>query len=831
MSENTIIYQCDFNSSIPGGPVTQAIDDSRWAGGQADLRIIDSGDPARGNQLEARVSGFCQIAFGHFDVRPGAAYRVSITLSARGTQTVDVELRKGPEPYTVHGSIRQQVFESPRRLSFLVREAKPANPVRVQIIMRGFTTLTIDDVLVEEVTGDLPPANSEDPLAMLLPDPEWPHGNLLANSSFEVGIDGWYPYRGAWGAWAPEPSNDAYDGRYVLRMKKNFGTATPFIHLPLRGESIIIARVKAVGGPAEGAIGFGNYIDFFGGDQFPSREFSVAPEEGWKRVETSFRPRCPNGQLEPWLQFYGTIDCTKGELLVDAVAVRHLGESMDAADAPFAPRAALEFAIRTDMPFGVATQGERVAATLFSSQPDAHCRMRMLDEEGRETGAWDVKTVDGRAKIDLGTPDCGAWRLTTAAGASAAHEGAQAPGRIDGESFLLVVPPMPDVPLAKWPFGGHIREDADLRSACWKLGWRWTRQHDGATYGKWAQVQPRSADDWNFDPQQWQFLRSAGHAVLTNIDDIPGWAPKKEARRGGSFDLFTDATSPAFREFCRRLAVDAKGLADEYEICNEVTLSGIPAADYLAILRTAHDGLKSGDPDAHIVGLGGAVPQESPWMYRCIELGVGKWCDAISFHGYGFTNNAQNRGPEPLIECVKRIRAALSAAGTPHVRVYDTESGFIIRSSLTKHNMPLGDAQPDEAGGALTKAVAAVVASGLDRWFYYGCFDQTAPGQGAAFCAAEVGRLMKPSYQPMAVAISLLTGLIYKGRKHAEDGVVHLMFSGRGKMVHMLWSPDGRARVTIPEGTETVLNMWGRSLTKANEMTVAASPVYCLVGM
>jgi hypothetical protein len=142
--------------------------------------------------------------------------------------------------------------------------------------------------------------------------------------------------------------------------------------------------------------------------------------------------------------------------------------------------------------------------------------------------------------------------------------------------------------------------------------------------------------------------------------------------------------------------------------------------------------------------------------------------------------------------------------------------------------MPLGDAQPDEAGRALTKAVAAVVASGLDRWFYYGCFDQTAPGQGAAFCAAEVGRLMKPSYQPMAVAISLLTGLIYEGRKHAEDGVVHLMFSGRGKMVHMLWSPDRRARVTMPEGTETVLNMWGRSLPSTSDLIIGSSPVYFL---
>ncbi|MEX2606811.1 MAG: hypothetical protein WD708_05650 [Kiritimatiellia bacterium] len=829
-SDTTVVFREDFESyTADQAPPETIEEESGWAGGVTTLRVVDSGDAKQGKVLECEVNAFGQVGIRGFEVTPGAAYRVSATVSSRGLQTVTMSLRQKPGPYRTHGKITAQVFESPRRLSFIVEEAQPNNPVRVQFVLRGNTVLTVDDILVERFDGELP-KEGKGLEGGMLPDPEWPRGNLAANSSFEVGRDGWFGR----GVSEVVPVDDAFDGASVLRIENQGVVWTPFIRLPLRRPTQLVCRVRAIDKGARVKLEFGDYKNFVGGSDGTSEFFNLAPGKEWQRIVLTWTPKTPEGQLQPWKEFYAGIGVVNGRVEVDGVEVMHVNESAEAST-DYVPRAPLEFSVDVNMPLHVATVGEVIPVTVLATQPDAACILRCFDEEGRETRTWDLQLVEGKASIEITDMPPGAWRLTTASSPDAAHGSITPPARIEGESMVLVVPVMPEVPQDQWAFGSHIRNKPETLEACWKLGWRWNRMHDSSTYAKWDRLQSKSKDEFALEREKLERLRGPGYHLQGNFDNIPGWLAKElgltegKSVRGG-YKKLRDQDIELLEAALRKLGEASHGLIEEVEITNEVSLGGITPGRYLEILRAAYRGLKAGNPDITVVGLGGP-PAKSKWIFDAIRLGAGKYADKISFHGYGLVTNGQNQGPEPLIKAVREMEEALAEAGTPDVKIQDTESGLIMRSALTKHYAPLGNMTAEDASRALPKSVAAVVASGLDRWYYYAAFEMNHPGEGMAYGTSDVGHVMRMAHQPMAVAISTLAGRDYVGRLPEAEGIVHLAFTGRGGKVHMLWATqDVDVRVPVPEGATSILNMWGRPVEIPTDgLALTGDPVYVLI--
>lgn len=813
-----VIFQDDFEKSTIAKPPSSFHSSSGWAGGKANLIIKDTGTDS-GKILQADIEGYGQLESSPFRIEEGKNYKVSATVSSRGTQKISMGLRQKPEPYKMHGSLSTQVFESPRKLELIIRGAKKRNPVHVQFVVRGYTTLFIDDVKVEKLPDNLPPQSSN-PADMLLKDPEWPSGNQLANSGFEVDLDGWWLR----GKGKVEIREDVFEGRKCLNLQQGLLTS-PFTPLPLRRDSLLVIRAKALGPDSKVNLGFGNYVNFAGGSDGNNQSFKIKPEDGWKRLSLSWRPKIPQGQLEPWKPFYAKV--SGKNILIDGIELRHIGKDMEPEQAPYKSRSELEFAISTDMPYNVATKGEQVKISVTSSQAAPSCLLRQLDEANNEVKTWKLKLKDHLAEVTV-QPENGVWRFTTSPTVSASHKNINPPKIIAGETVLCVVPKMPEVPLKDWHFGSHIRSDREMLKACWKLGWKWTRMHDASPYAKWPAIE-KNQGEFALNPEV-DSMRGEGHALLGNFDWIPKWAPSQDGKdhkkNRKHLVNMNEETKPFLQEACRNLALMSKGRIEEMEITNEPNLSGMTPEQYLEVLKTAHAGLKAGNPDAYIVGLGGVCPAGTKWMYKCIELGAGKYCDAISFHAYGFVPNSQNKGPEPLIKEVARINKALEKAGTPGKKIYDTESGFIIRSYLTKHNLPLGNAKPEIIAKNIPKAVAAVIASKLDRWFYYAAFNQTHPGEGGAYGVAEPSKIMKMSHQPMAVAISFLEGSKFTGREKAPAGIVKLNFKSKTNKIQMLWSFQGEKEITIPAEIEKIINQWGREIPISPTLKLNDSPIY-----
>ena len=810
-----------------------ARDDSGWQGGKVELSVVESGE---GRALEAQTNGYAQIGLGQFDLEKGATYRVRLKVSSKGTQTMEIGVRKIGEPYIMHAKGSFQSFETPRvfeKFFTVARAGRDGSPARVQIEMRGTTTLTIDDVSVDKITGGLPAQSpNAKPEDALLPGAPQTPNNLLLNSSFELGDDGWFDR----GTVQFVKLAGAFDGANGVRIENGGQLFSGFVALSLRNQYQLVVRARATGkGNAKMRLGFGDYVNFRGNTDGTGQEFVVKNGE-WQRFSVPFRPKIIEGQIAPAKPFYVEISATSGALEIDAAEVRAiggdaLGGALADADAPYAPAAPTEFALKTDAPLGVAVAGEAVKVSLMSSGSSQSALINVSDEDGKNV----VKLrLDKTGEIALNGLKPGFYHLTTEPLAG------NRSNRVEGETFLSVVPQMPDVAASDWHFGTHTRDRDDALAACLKLGWHWNRLHDSYKATKWDQVEPQQGQ-WQFDIKGATHMKNAGFSLLGSLDMLPAWLPKNEKKPGGAqvnqnapttTENLRDEDFDKWREYCRRTAAAYKGLIDSWEVTNEPNLKGMTPAHYERVWREAVAGVRAGNSDARIVGLGGATPPRSAWLREVIELGGARGADALAFHNYGGTVWGASDGPAKLRSIVDDLNADVTKTGAAKLPMIDSESGGIFRTSYTKFPNPFGDAAPRDGAAMMPKAVAGVLASGLKRWYYYAAFDMDHPGEMAAFTFTDANHTVKMPFQTMAVAIAMLEGRAFTN-DNSSATLVDLSFGGRGaddnSRVRMVWSRKGVTAMRTPARAR-VVSLWGREMAASATVVVGSDPVYLVSG-
>jgi hypothetical protein len=253
----------------------------------------------------------------------------------------------------------------------------------------------------------------------------------------------------------------------------------------------------------------------------------------------------------------------------------------------------------------------------------------------------------------------------------------------------------------------------------------------------------------------------------------------------------------------------------------------------MKLLRSAYEGVRAGDPDAVVVGLGGLGPIRNRWARDVIALGAGKYCDVISVHGYGNTTWNALGGPGRLTAVLDWLRENLAAAGTPNVPIWDTECGTSVKSNFTKFHIPTGLAEPADAARMFAKSIACARAAGLAKVFYYLGSPPTHAGDGGARFLWDVNNTARMNAQALAVAVSLTEGrrFVFWNKKVLESrGIVDLFFAGRGARVRMLWKLEGPTSMKVPGGVRRVVNMWGRTITPENgAIRLDHDPVYWVI--
>lgn len=801
------LFTQNFDSAKGEKPPWPIRDNSGWAGSRVPMRVVDSGDARHGRVLECEVSGFCQIILGSMrGIKKGTIYRVSADISSKGMLRPTVLLRKGRSGYTVYLSSEEVVNESMREVSFIGRSLHDgSDTVLLMLIMNGVTTLHIDNLKVEEVIGDLPPGAPPRP------------GNLVLNYGFELLWDGWFVRREA-----EFPAiDDAAEGQRVAELRSNAIISSSWLKLSRESDYFVQARVRSRGPRAKVRLSMSNYIFPRGGSAGKAQVSEVRGEEGWKTIGFRWRPPS-SGKITKWAEYFVQVHSVGADSVaqVDAVEVK--------ADLPHAGPEPLELAVFTDAPQNVITEGEAVQLTVMATADAPTAKLEIRDESDGILRSVPLTFAGREAKVRLTGQPCGYWRLTTV------RTGKQTQNRIEAETFLAVVPAMPAVPISDWMYGCHVTRSEPIRKACWKLGLRWDRFHDTCKTTKWRMVQPEKGQ-WIFSDEIIAQHQAEGHALIGSLATLPGWVPRVD-REGqpivgkhtrGNRGMVAE-TFPLWAEYARRCAEHWKGTIDVWEVTNEPNLSGMSPADYLKILKSAYQGVKAGNRDAVVIGLGGATPAGNPWILEAIKLGAPRYADALSFHGYGSTTWSCTVGPHKLISLVGRIREALREAGASNLPLWDSECGVSVRTSFTKFLVPHGG-DPTEAARMFPKSAAAIRAAGIQRVLYYSAHATTHAGDSGLRWLCDFNGVVKKPAVPLAVAISLLEGTQYVGMDSDSErrGIVALEFRGSDGSTHMMWAIRGKIDTTLPKGARRVVNMWGRELRlTGSAVRLTDEPIY-----
>lgn len=812
----TPVYAPSFAEQKVGSPAAGVLDNSGWAGGTVDIRIADSGDAKRPRVLECRGNNYCQIAFGNFEVKQGKLYRISLDAAMPGgAAALEVQLRMLPKPWTSIVASKERILDDFSTISFYGRSAIDAKNVCVMLIVHGSVNMKVANLRVEEIEGNV---TFEAP-----PVP----GNLALNGSFELEGDGWYVR--AWGS-PSRPKyvavDDAPHGRRVAEVFDKTHLSSTWMRLSFQSQYRLRARARVTGEPGTLNIAFvGN-----ASGKWEGQSVTLNKSDGWKIVSLVIQPEpLTAGKLLQYLNGFVVLRADGGPIQVDGV---ELVAVMPDSDGTFVPHAPHEFGIAIDpaVPMGVSTVGSPVPLRVLASTPEASARLLIVDEDGKLLRAEELTFKDGEATVVLNNLPCGYLAVRTAPPA-----GLNAGGRVEGESFLCVIPEMPGVPAEEWTYGTHVIDYAPLRQACRRLGWRWDRLHDMGTITKWDQVQPKAKDDWNFQDGILDARIASGYSILGVLDTSPAWIPKATSPSiqpwANQFKIFTDETMPHWNEYVRRSAEHYVGRIDWFEIGNEPQIPGTSPEQYVRVLKESYAALRAGNPRAKVLGLGGVIIGDD-FIRRCLELGAADYCDAISIHGYNLTTWATVDGPEKLQQAIKEIRDVVAAnGGKADLPIWDSESGTSSPWSYTKFyaGVEVDPADVLDMARMFPKSIAGIKAAGLARWFFYFANDDNFAQDTRHFRICSVNDTMRMPMQPMAVAIATLVGREFVRQETADkdQGVVHLVFTGRGETVHMLWSTKGATILPVPARTKRAINMWGRdSELTEGRITVGPGPQY-----
>ncbi|MFA7237134.1 MAG: hypothetical protein WC058_09735 [Phycisphaeraceae bacterium] len=811
-----MVYEQDFSTTELGRKPADAVDDSGWAGGKVDMKVVATGDPKRPHAVECTVNSYGQIAFGRFQVEKGKLYRIRLDVAAKGGSNLLVIVRTLPWPWTFYLQSEEKAMDDYRTISFLGRSPKDGKDVCVQVVNRGSLSMRISNIKVEEVEGDV-----------VVEAPPVP-GNLVLNGSFELAGDGMFVR--AWGS-PSRPAyprvNDAVDGNHVAELYDKNAVSTPWMPLSFQCEYRVRAHARAIASPGRFNLSLvGN------SSGWKSQSVDLKPEDGWRTVSFKVQPQRPDsGKLLRNLDAFVVMSAANGPVQVDAVEVVAMMPGNDVETQAYQPHAPLELAVAVDpsMPMAVATVGDPVPVKVLASADITAAKLQILDEHRRLLREQLLSFKDRRATVVLRDLPPGYWCLRTAPAEPSAES-----ERVEGESFLCVVPVMPDVPADQWIYGSHIVDYPPLRQAAWKLGLHWDRLHDTGYWQKWDRVQPDGKDSWNFHDDWINARRKDGFTLLANLESMPKWVPRKSEPEVPPYfcqiKVFNEQTLPLWEEYCRRMAEHYKGRVDYFEIANEPQMSGTTAEQYVQALRIAYHAIKAVNPRAVVVGMGGMVAG-SGLIADSLKLGAGGFCDAISIHGYNLTTWATVDGPETLQRTVRAMRDLLKANGAPeNMPIWDSETGWGSPWSYTKfYSGSQVDVPPLDHARMLAKSVAGVKAAGLARVMYYAMFDDNFAQDTHHFRMCSMNDTMRMPMQPMAVAIAMLEGreFVRQDMADKDNGIVHLVFAGRGATVKMMWTPTGTGDVTCPAQAKQVLNMWGREIKPvAGQLKLSSSPIY-----
>lgn len=773
-----------------------------------------------------------------FPLKRNIPYQVEIWLKGEVKSPVEVQLRQRGAPYKTYISRSFMLGSEWKKYSYVTFAPENIDEYYFMVRFLDRGTVYVGDAKLEE--ADDSQKEIDDNVT-----------NLIDNGSFEVGLDRWgvllressyyheMPIRAS-NVRPTTVTRGKGSGKRSLQLSipehASIALTSGYFSVPQSGEYILSCYLRAnTLNPMHVSLGISPY--YFGQGDYTVQDFSVGRK--WKKYLIKTRLYAFEGAR----YFVKLESKDPGVLWVDSVQL----SQKDTAN--FVPAKAAEagFERRESNIFRLGEEIELLLDIYAYKPASVELQLSSTDFWGSKSVLYnqplDLKAGEFRqVKISHPSLKTGYYRIE--AELKSPKESVDV-----AETAIGVVPFIQSGELVKSPFGGHVYFNKNRLREANVLGVKWLRMHPPQGT-KWFIVE-KEKGKFVYPDKEIKLAKDMGFAILGSLDTTPRWASSApEEMKADSHDgyrSFMPQNIEDWKKYVANTVLHYKGIIDHWEIWNEPD-SGFfhssggesqKAKDYVVLLKAGYEAAKSVNPQCVIVGGVGCKQPFDKWLEAIVREGALDYLDVISFHGYIKDETAF--GDESVMrKRVEEIKEVIKKYGKGKViPVWDTESGVAFtKSSYTniKEVFPEYPMSGTDGPGYFVRRMVNLLASGVDKWFYYSLFASNRSDRKECMGFFEWDNAPRPLAIAYAVMAALIGDKQFEKERVMGGAIYCAEFKGKNsESLKILWSENGEAvidfdvenvssaKVIDIMGNEVKKNLSGKDKIK---LMISSNPLY-----
>ncbi len=844
--DSTELANGSFDRFRSNGIASEWADNSGWADVSVKYSVETSEAHSKQSQKIECIdfkSGAVQFVQSGLRISRGQNYAVSIWMKGDIDSPVQILLRKHGTPYTTYFSKSFKVDDTWREYKFSGIAAADDPDAFFMVHFASTGTLWLDDVAITEAGAD---RSAVLPLI----------GNLIANGSFEVGLDRWgINIREADGYEYAMPIEMHNQQPVVDVRNAEFGRSSLKIIIPKNGRALLTSPYLKVNPGRKYSLSLWSASDknrtiriglgagSWGQRASLAKTFQVG--RVWKKYSFStVLPPAPEDAYHVFVESEGD-----GNIWIDGVQL----EEGDASQ--YASHGLAEIGLKRE---GIATLYEvgkdvHLAAVVSSEKGGSfHASIKSVSYEGTISTLWNGDVVlapNERREIKFECPagHPGYYKLVA--------EVSKAGKLLDSSEMAVgFVAKHVTEPSLDSPFGGHAHFNLESFNNMKLLGVGWLRMHPPQGT-KWFLVE-KDKGKFVFYDQPILLAKSMGFNILGSLDTTPRWASTAPSDQSGQgfhgYRSYAPRDLADWENYVYQTVSHYKGTIDYWEIWNEPDSGGFlkvaglmgqfrKPAVYAELLKTAYIAAKRANPNAVIVGGVGTGQPPTTWVEEIFKHGAYKYMDVLSFHFYtdGRPGDALDT---PTGVFVSQLKSLMRNYGNGNEKpIWESESGIMRPLTSYKNILEVSSGYPmsaDDSVAYLIRNYVYLLANGVSKWFYYGMFTSHQIDRSDATGFFEWDGSPRPMALAYANLISMIGGAKYSRTLEFGKDILGEEFASVGGVVDVLWTRGWKNKsvnLTLPVSHPYVSaivydamgNVIGRTAAgRGVSLVVTKSPLY-----
>ena len=313
---------------------------------------------------------------------------------------------------------------------------------------------------------------------------------------------------------------------------------------------------------------------------------------------------------------------------------------------------------------------------------------------------------------------------------------------------------------------------------------------------------------------------------LIQLDGIPGWASPTGAQTEGR----APTSESAFQNYASRVGSDSAQIRAAYfptQASNYYQITWEPDgggptqwvdtdANLVAMYQAAYNGIHSTDPNAVVMGVTASmVRSNTAWLKRLAPLGIARYLDGLTIHGYYDAGTSPSHPPERLATdpdpataanalpaSMRELRSTMTSLLKPGAKLFVTETGISYDAGTSYGpNYPTPNVLFAH-GAVVARTQLILLGEGADMSYVFYSSDtpDSPPGYGLFFDLNDANGTYgasnispKPAAMEVAAMTRIVDGTTTLGPLNSVPaGVYGYAFQklNGGKIVTALWTHD-----------------------------------------